>query len=77
MNHLETNNILAAKQFGSSVKGTWRGGTPSRVPERYLKKSLGRVSLCIGAPLLGNLEEGSSTGDSECRKGSRDGHLSL
>ena len=50
---------------GSSVKGTWRGGLPPRDPKGYLEKSLGRVSLYIRAPLLGNLEEESSTGDSE------------
>jgi hypothetical protein len=53
------------------------GGLPPGDPKGYLGKSLGRVSLYIGAPLTGNLEEGSSTGDSESRKGSRDGHLSL
>jgi hypothetical protein len=59
------------------VTGTWREGLPSGDPEGYLKKSLGRVSLYTGAPLLENLEEGSSTGDFESRKGSRDGRLSL
>ena len=51
---------------GSSVKGTWRGGgLPPRDSEGYLEKSLGRVSLYIGAPLLGNLEEGMLAGDFE------------
>ena len=58
------------------MKGTWRG-LPPRDPEGYLEKSLRQVSLYIGAPVLGNLEEGSSTGDFESRKGSRDGHLFL
>ena len=61
---------------GSSVKENWRGVPPGD-PEGYLEKSLGRVSLYIGVSLLGNLEEGSSTGDFESRKGSRDGCLSL
>jgi hypothetical protein len=44
------------------------GGLPPGDPEEYLEKSLGRVSVYIGVPLLGNLEEGSSTGDSESIK---------
>ena len=58
-------------------EGNLEGGLPPRDPKGYLEKSLGRVSLYIGALLLGNLEEGSSTEDCESRKGSRDGHLSL
>jgi len=57
-------------------EGNLEGGLPPGDPEGYLEKSLGRVSLYIEAPLLGKLEEGSSTRDSESRKGSRDGHLS-
>jgi hypothetical protein len=37
-------------------------------PEEYLEKSLGRVSLYIGAPLLGNLEEGLSAGTLRVRQ---------
>jgi hypothetical protein len=58
------------------VKGIWRGAT-SRGSTRIFRKVTGQVSLYIGAPLLENLEEGSSTGDFESRKGSRDGQLSL
>jgi len=58
-------------------EGNLEGGLPPGDPEGYLETSLGQVSLYVGALLLGNLEEGSSTGDSESRKGSRDGHLSL
>jgi hypothetical protein len=52
-------------------------GLPPGDPEGYLERSLGRISLYIGALLLGNLEEGLSTGDYESKKGSRDGQLSL
>jgi hypothetical protein len=58
-------------------EGNLEGGLPPGDPEGYLGKSLGQVSLYIGAPLLGNLEGESSTGDSESRKVSRDRHLSL
>jgi hypothetical protein len=56
---------------GSSMKGTWRGLPPG--------DSDGYVSvdghLYIGAPVLGNLEEGPSTVDFGSRKGSRDRQL--
>jgi hypothetical protein len=58
-------------------EGNMEGELPPGDPEGYLEKSLRRVSLYIGATLLGNLEEGSSTRDFESIKGSRDGHLSL
>jgi hypothetical protein len=58
-------------------EGNLKGGLLSGGPEGYLEKSLGRVSLYIGALLLGNLEEGLSTGDFENRKRSRDGRVSL
>jgi hypothetical protein len=46
---------------GSSGKGTWRG-LPPRDPEGYLKKSLVVDGhLYIGAPVLGNVEEGLYT----------------
>jgi hypothetical protein len=48
-----------------SVKGTWREAFLSGDPEGYLEKALRRALLFIGALLLGNLEEGSSTGDFE------------
>jgi hypothetical protein len=46
-------------------EGNLEGGLPPGDPKGYLEKSLGRVSLYIGALLLGNLEEGSSTEDCE------------
>ena len=48
-----------------SVKGTWREGSLSGGPEGYLEKALETgISLHRGSD-LGNLEEGSSTGDFE------------
>jgi hypothetical protein len=44
-------------------EGNLEGGLPPRDPERYLEKSLGRVSLYIVAPLLGNQEESMLAGD--------------
>ena len=51
-------------------------GLPPGNPEGHLEKSVDG-HLYIGAPVLGNLEEGSSAGDFESRKGPRDGHLFL
>jgi hypothetical protein len=45
------------------VKGTWRKGSFAGDPEGYVEKALETgISFCRG-PVLGNLEEGSSTGD--------------
>jgi hypothetical protein len=45
------------------VKGTWREGSPAADPDKYVEKALEMgISLHRG-PALGNLEEGSSSGD--------------
>jgi len=51
--------------YGSSVKGTWRGGGSfARGPEGYERKALGMgISLCGGS--VGQPGMGSSTGDFE------------
>jgi hypothetical protein len=58
-------------------EGNLEGGSLPGTLKDILKRLWTRASLYIGASLLGNLEEGSSTGDFESRKGSRDGHLFL
>jgi len=63
--------------YRGSVWGTWRGGSLPGTLKDILKSLWTRASLYIGAPLLGNLEEGLSAGDFESRNGSRDGHLFL
>jgi len=47
------------------VKGTWREGSLDGDPEEYAEEVLETgISFCR-SPVLGNLEEGSSTGDFE------------
>jgi len=47
------------------VEGTWREGFLAGDPEGYVEKVLETgISFCRG-PVLGNLGEGSSTGDFE------------
>jgi hypothetical protein len=47
------------------VKGTWREGSLAGDPEGYLEKTL-EIDISFNrGPILGNLEEGSSTGDFE------------
>jgi hypothetical protein len=50
------------------VKGTWREGSLAGDPEGQVENALETASLPIGA-LLGNLLEGSPTGDFERMKG--------
>jgi hypothetical protein len=45
------------------VKGTWREGSLAGVPEGYLEKALETGTSFNRGPILGNLEEGSSTRD--------------
>jgi hypothetical protein len=45
------------------VKGTWREGSLARDPERYVEKALETGISLYRGPVLGNLEEGSSTRD--------------
>ena len=48
---------------GSSVKGTWREGFLAGDPEVYVEKALEMGLSFHRGPALGNLEEGSSSGD--------------
>jgi len=50
---------------GSSVKGTWREGFLAGDPEGYIEKALETGNSFHRGPILGKLEEGSSTGDLE------------
>jgi len=52
-------------------------GAPFRGPWRIFRKVSVDGHLYIGAPVLGNLEEGLSIRAFESRKGSGDGHLFL
>jgi hypothetical protein len=45
------------------VKGTWREGSLAGDPERYVEKALETGISLYRGPILGNLEEGSSTRD--------------
>jgi hypothetical protein len=45
------------------VKGTWRKGSLAGNPEGYVEKALEMGISFHRGPILGNLEEGSSTGD--------------
>jgi len=45
------------------VKETWREGSLAGDPERYVEKALETGISFHRSPVLGNLEEGSSTGD--------------
>jgi hypothetical protein len=45
------------------VKGTWREGSLAGDPEGYVGKALETGISFHRGPILGNLEEGSSTGD--------------
>ena len=47
----------------SSVKGTWREGFLAGDPEGYVGNSLETGISFRRGPILGNLEEGSSSGD--------------
>jgi len=49
------------------VKGTWREGSLVGGPEGYVEKALKTSISFHKSPVLGNLEEGSSTGDFERR----------
>ena len=47
------------------MKGTWREGSPDGAPIRYVEKALETgISLHRG-PILGKLEDSSSTGEFE------------
>ena len=48
---------------GSPVKGTWREGFLAGDPEGYAGKALETGISFHRGPILGNLEEGSSSGD--------------
>ena len=50
------------------MKGTWRG-LPCWDPEEYLEKALQTGISSHRGPALGNLGEGSSTGDFEMDEG--------
>jgi hypothetical protein len=45
------------------VKGTWREGSPSGDPDKYIEKALEMGISLHRVPVLGNLVEGSSTRD--------------
>jgi hypothetical protein len=45
------------------MKGTWREGSLAGDPEGYVEKALGTGIFFHRGPTLGNLGEGSSTGD--------------
>jgi hypothetical protein len=45
------------------VKGTWKEGSLAGDPERYVEKALETGISLYRGPILGNLEEGSSTRD--------------
>jgi hypothetical protein len=47
------------------VKGTWREGSLAEDPERSAEKARETGISFHRGPILGNLEEGSSTGDFE------------
>ena len=49
------------------MKGTWREGLLAGDPEEYVEKALETGISFHWGPHLGNLEEGSSTGDFERR----------
>jgi hypothetical protein len=50
--------------YGSSIRGTWKGGSFARGPEGYERKALGMgISLHNGS--VGQTEVGSSIGDLE------------
>jgi hypothetical protein len=48
---------------GNSVKGTWREGSLAGDPEGYVEKALETGISVHSGPILGNLEEDSSTRD--------------
>ena len=52
---------------GCSVKGTWREGFLAGDPEGYVEKALETGISFHRGPVLGNLEEGLSSGDFERR----------
>ena len=52
---------------GSSVKGTWREGLLAGDPEGNVEKALETGNTFHTGPVLGNLEEGSFSGDFERR----------
>jgi hypothetical protein len=54
---------LSLSLCGSSVKGTWTEGSPAADPDKYVEKALETAITLHRGPALGNLEEGSSTGD--------------
>jgi len=54
---------LSLSLCGSSVKGTWREGSLAGDPERYAEKALETGISFHRGPILGDLEECSSTGD--------------
>jgi hypothetical protein len=54
---------LSLSLCGCSVKGTWREGSLAGDPERYVEKGLETGISLYRGPVLGNLEEGSSTRD--------------
>jgi hypothetical protein len=49
--------VMECLSLWELCEGNLEGGLPPGDPEGYLEKSLGQVSLYIGAPLLRNLEE--------------------
>jgi hypothetical protein len=51
--------------YGSSAKGSWRGGSPAGDPEGYAGKALETGISSRRGSISGNLEEGSSTGSLE------------
>jgi len=49
---------------GSSVRGTWRGGSFAKGPEGYERKALG-MGISLHGGSVGQPGVGSSTGDFE------------
>jgi len=49
------------------VKGTWSGGSLAGDPEGFAEKALETCISSHRGPTLGNLGEGSSTGDFEMK----------
>ena len=50
--------------YGSSVRGTWKGGFFPKDPEGYERKALG-MGISLNGDSVGQTGVGSSTGDFE------------
>jgi len=65
----ETNDGRLWKQnislYGTSARGTWREGSFTGDPERYVNESSGNAYLSLQTPRWGTWWEGSFTGEFE------------